>query len=233
MCWTPRHDEILIREILLFEPWLQKKGTPERGAVWNQMAESLNQVLSPKFNVDQRSVRDHYKILEKMFPKKKNLEEKATGISPDKETDFEKGISDAICQFKDNDLLHSQKKVKRDEIVNKEREAAEEFRKASLETFGETKKRSDSDEGPLKKKRKSETETLTYLRQKNESNLALQKEELALKKIEADRRQQQEERLNHIILNQQQQTNAILQQQQQMSAALIQLLNRYPPNHNI
>ena len=31
MCWTTTHDDMLIREILLYQPWDQKKGSPERG----------------------------------------------------------------------------------------------------------------------------------------------------------------------------------------------------------
>ena len=87
---------MLIQEILVQSPWLQKKGSPERGAVWTSIANTLNQIDFPNFNVDQHSVCDHYNLLERKCIKKRNEEERATGISPDEETDVEKGIADII-----------------------------------------------------------------------------------------------------------------------------------------
>ena len=65
----------MVREILLFETWLQKHGTPERGQIWKRIDESLNQIQEPSFKVDDRSVR------EKKFSKKNSNEEKAAGIA--------------------------------------------------------------------------------------------------------------------------------------------------------
>jgi len=76
--------------------------------VWTAISENLRQVESPKFNVDQRSVRDHYKLLEKKYIRKRNGEEKATGISVGEESELEKGIADIIQRFKDFDLQHTQ-----------------------------------------------------------------------------------------------------------------------------
>ena len=59
MTWTERHNEML-REILLFEPWVEKHGSTERGHVWKRIVESLNQVQEPLlFRVDDRACRDH------------------------------------------------------------------------------------------------------------------------------------------------------------------------------
>ena len=49
MTWTERHNEMLLREILLFESWIQKHGSTERGLVWKRIAESLNQLQEPLF----------------------------------------------------------------------------------------------------------------------------------------------------------------------------------------
>ena len=226
MCWTPRHDEILVQEILLFQPWNQKKGSPERGTIWTAIADSLNQIQTPNFSVDQRSVRDHFRLLEGKFVKKQNEEERATGISPDEDSEFDNGMADIIQQFRDFDLMHSQEKLKKDE--NKEKKAAEEFRRASLETYRESQKRNSTDseaEGSSKKKRKSETETVAYLREKNKCNVSLQEKQLAFQREELDLRRQQMDNFNQMLVNSQQQTTAILQQQQQLSMALLQFLN--------
>ena len=42
--WTHRHDDVLIRELFLFEPWSTSEGSKERGLCWNAIAESLNQI---------------------------------------------------------------------------------------------------------------------------------------------------------------------------------------------
>ena len=42
MLWTKGHDLILLKEILLFEPCSQKRGSPGRGRAWKQITENLN-----------------------------------------------------------------------------------------------------------------------------------------------------------------------------------------------
>ena len=210
-----------------------KKGSPERGTIWTAIADSLNQIKEPNFSVDQRSVRDHYRLLEGKFVKKQNEEERATGISPDEDTEFDNGMADIIQQFRDFDLVHTQEKLKKDEAGTKENEAAEEFRKASLETFQESQKRTATDDGGLlKKKRKSETETVAYLREKNKSNVSLQEKQLALQREELSLRKQQMDNFNQMLVNSQQQTTAILQQHQQLSMALLQFLNNKVKDNN-
>ena len=85
MRWTKDHDLILLKEILLFEPYSQKRGSPERGRVWEQIAESLNGQREDKilFKVSQRSVRDRFNVLKNNFAKRQREEERASGISPE------------------------------------------------------------------------------------------------------------------------------------------------------
>ncbi|CAB4012763.1 Hypothetical predicted protein, partial [Paramuricea clavata] len=44
----------------------------------------MNSLVSPKFIVTQRSVREHLAVLQKKYQKKMRQEEKASGISPEK-----------------------------------------------------------------------------------------------------------------------------------------------------
>ena len=65
MRWTSEHDVIFLREVLVHEPWKQK-----RGKIWEKIAESLNAlntVCELYFKVTQRSVRDRYKLLVDQF----------------------------------------------------------------------------------------------------------------------------------------------------------------------
>ena len=73
MRWTKDHDLILLKKILLFEPYSQKRGSPERGRVWQQIAEGLNGQRDDKilFKVSKRSVRDRFNVLKTTLPSDK------------------------------------------------------------------------------------------------------------------------------------------------------------------
>ena len=62
MKWTDEMDIILLKEIVLFEPWNFKRGSEERGRCWEQLAESLSAQNTYR-KLSQRSVRDRYKLL--------------------------------------------------------------------------------------------------------------------------------------------------------------------------
>ena len=95
-------------EILLFEPWEQRYGSPERGLVWKQIADSLTSYEEAKFKIlDSRSVRDRYKALVKKYKKKESEELCASGISPE-HTELDDAIHNAIQRFDEADKLHKQ-----------------------------------------------------------------------------------------------------------------------------
>lgn len=80
MVWTDKHNETFVVEMYLHEPWKYKKGSKERGNVWDMISDSLNSNDHPKFAVCLKSVRDHYNHLEKEQKRKIREEEKASGI---------------------------------------------------------------------------------------------------------------------------------------------------------
>ena len=64
--WTNEHNDVLVQEMYLFDPWNFKRRRKQRGQVWERiLSESFNQYESPKFTVNQKSVSDHYILLEK------------------------------------------------------------------------------------------------------------------------------------------------------------------------
>ena len=65
MKWTPDHDEIFLREIIVHTPWTHKRGSPEKGIAWAKIAESLNALECIPYRVTQRSVRNRYILLGK------------------------------------------------------------------------------------------------------------------------------------------------------------------------
>lgn len=81
--------------MLLFEPWKYKRGSKERGQLWERISESLNEHESPRFTVNQKSIRDHYILLEKEQKYKIREEEKASGIAP-QHTPFDESMTEII-----------------------------------------------------------------------------------------------------------------------------------------
>lgn len=119
--WSSLHDDLFSGEIIMFEPWNFKKGSSERGNCCKNIAESLNQIADSSFKVDDRSVRDRFKLLEKYIYKKTTNElYRASGIAPDEETDMEKGFREIIELFKDSDLTKLFEKEKQKEATANE-----------------------------------------------------------------------------------------------------------------
>ena len=180
-------------------------------------------------------MRDHYKLLEKKFNKKTSNEEKATGIAPPEESELDQGIRSIIEQFHDFDSKRMEEKHQKELKTNKHTEIAEEFRKASAETFGETKRRLSVETGddfisPKQKKRRFGSETFSYLREKNEQVLAVRKEELEIRKREVEERQRSNDQMQQLLINQQNQTSHLLQQQQQISIAFSNFMKKFAPS---
>ena len=81
--WTDHKDDLLLREILLFEPFKFKPHTKERGNAWKMVGDNLNQLDSEQFKVDQRGVREKFGILKRHLEAKTREELKASGIAPE------------------------------------------------------------------------------------------------------------------------------------------------------
>ena len=131
----------MVKEILLFKLWLDRHDTPERGQIWKHIADSLNQIQEPCFKVDDKPLRNHYKLLEKKFNKKTSNEEKVTGIAPPEESELDQVIYNIIEQLHDFDSKRMEGKHQKEVNTNKDTEIAKEFINASLNTFEETKRR--------------------------------------------------------------------------------------------
>ena len=63
MVWIDPKDDLLLREILLFEPFKLKTYKKECGNAWKIVADNLNQHDSEQFNSDQRALRERFGIL--------------------------------------------------------------------------------------------------------------------------------------------------------------------------
>lgn len=224
MFWTEKHDDAFVKEVLLFQPWVYKKGSTERGNVWKSIAESLNQMKELYFAVDDRAVRDRIKRIEKKYIKKRNEEEKASGVEVPEETEIERGVADIIQLFKDSEVKANEEKDKKKETLEKEAQQAEEFRRQSLETIGETRKRIGEAETNSKGKKRKSNDTIEYLKEKSKQEKELKQQEMELKKIEIEERKAESMAFREMLLQQQQNSTLLMQQQQQVNMALLNFL---------
>ena len=224
MVWEDEHHECLLREMFLFEPWQYKHGSKQRGQVWDRISDSLNALQHPKFNVNQKSVRDHYNHLEKEHKKKIRFEERSSGISPE-ESDFDKSMEDVIERFRSKD---EEDKLQADERKGKagaETAKAEEMRAKAMETFKTGKKRkSDGGEPDKKSKKTSASETMTYLKEKAELAAELKREELQVRKAELEIKKKHEDMLSESLKQQQKQHDQVMLQMQAQNAALLAVI---------
>ena len=212
MEWSEKHDVVLCREMLVMEPYQHPYRSKERGDVWNQIALNLNGLDHPKFKVNKRSVRDRLTLLITKHKAKMRQEENASGIDCE-ETELDQAIEEIIDKEKLADEKSSEAKKKEKE----EKAAAEEHRKSAMERLGQTKKRNAEGENAgtqAKKSKRSSSDVVQYLKEKNERESDQRIEELELRKKEqqasVELQKQQHDMMKLFVKQQQQQTQMLL-----------------------
>ena len=180
MEWTEQHDNILCQEILVLEPFKAKKGSIARGQIWDKIANNLNSLQRPQFRVTKRSVRERYTLLSDKFRAKMRDEEKASGIDTDL-SDVEKALEE----------IEEKETVVEETAQNDEKKVdnakAAEMRYRALENLAGTQKRQRKDEvenetAARAKLRRSGSDTVAYLREKNDLMQKWKMEEMQLRK---------------------------------------------------
>lgn len=217
--WTKEHDILLCREVLSVNPFSAKKNSNERGKLLEEISTNLNSTTGVRFFVTKRSVRDHLNILIKRYRKKMNAEERSTGVSPEP-TELDQALADIIEM---EEVASTSQEI--DEAVRKEKEdtdkqKAESMRKMAMEKLGETQKRAveaGEQENHMKKKRRSGNETISFLREKAESEKSLREEELAIRR----KQQELEEKKLTSYLDQQKSMMELMHQQQQQQSQIL------------
>ena len=222
MEWTQVNDLLLCTEIRVREPYKFKKSSNERGKIWTEIAKTLNENQVIKFHVTQRGVRERYEILKTKFLEKIKAEENASGISPEV-TELDRLLEEVI--EKDNLAECSRESDKTIKKNEEDRKTAEGIRKTAMESIGETTKRSmeDEDGNVVKRKRRSGSEAVDYLRERADMEMKFREKELALKKEQRD----QEATKQFQMLNQQNEMfSAMREQQSQMQNMQVMMLQQ-------
>ena len=110
MKWTEEHELVMLRELMLLQPWLYKKGTSERGNDWEKLAVSLNAIPYPQFRVTQRPVHDHYSTMEKRRRDKVREEDRASEIAPEEDKELDQLLDETIELFDESDKITDKKR---------------------------------------------------------------------------------------------------------------------------
>ena len=210
MVWSTVDDEMLCREILVVDPFTgTKKGTVARGTKWEEVAENLNKIEQVYFKVDKRAVRDRYNLLSRELRNKLKREEKESGIETDM-TEVEMALEELIekedAAETEQRVVENQKKVKDSQDRVFERRLWRDLDKCTKGRQTRVKA----------KERSSGSDTLNFLREKNEQVQEMQKQELELKRQQLEVESKKQENFMQMMLNQQQQQQRQLQNFQAM-----------------
>ena len=182
--WDESKDKILIREVQLQQPFLERVGSKEAGLKWTEIANSLN--AHPLFKEcsslrDQRSVRDRFNRLLSDFNTKMRKEENISGSSPPDLTEFELALEE-IQNMIVNSLPNQPQ-----EVQASERSKAMQVRDKAIKTWSQTdEEKSDSEESSdsvskprSSRKRRRGGDALEYLQMRQSLENEIRKEVIA------------------------------------------------------
>ena len=136
--WTVDHDVIMCREVLVSEPFNFKLRSPERGKVWEKIAQELNAIEKPKFRVTTRVVRDRYFLLITKHAQKLREEEKASGIKVET-SELDILLEDIIERDKNAKAKIESQDLDKNKKAEKEKATAEEVSKQAMEKMADSK----------------------------------------------------------------------------------------------
>ena len=226
-----------VEKFSLSSPPCTRKGQKKVLAHGQKSRQNLGQLDGFAFTT--KAIRDHHNGLINSRQAKVNAEVRETGTGTEEVPEIERLLDEIIADIDKYNEINADK--------NDTRKAKEtvETRKKAMETYGETRKRNkeegyDSPSPSPSVKRRSGTETLRFLMEKqeqakkeHEDNLKLKTEEISLRKAEVQNMNTAMTSVNTTLNNtlqvqqqQQQQQQQQMMQQTQLFAALIEKLNK-------
>ena len=221
MQWNQAKDILMMREVA-FEGVLQhKSGSKERGQGWQKVADVLNTLGG--FTVNNRGVRDRLTNLMKKFKTLINKDKQLTGFGGDEPTEFEVLIEELILLNDDTEAKCEEDLQHKKTTAEADRNKALEIRASAMERYGETRKRvSEDDDEATPKRRRSASDTVTFLREKLENDKEVRQQEKQDRLT--DKREQQEfmqlQQRQHMEM--QQQMVAMIAQQSALLKTIIE-----------
>lgn len=224
MEWTNEHDLIFLREMLASDVFHSRKGSPERGKIWDEITERLNSTQAVSFRIkDKRGTRDRWNLLQSKFKKKRREEQGASGIEVEEPNEKEQLIEE-LSEKEETATIETASAVMNG---RQDKEAAEDARKKALERLGETKKRKRDtgvDEKKERKTRRSVGNAVEFLREKAQEELALRRQDQQLQQQSQQQQLLQQQQMMQLVQTQNEQMQAFQQQSQQQQLQQNQML---------
>ena len=161
MQWNNDRDIMLMREVAALGVLTQKSGSKERGQLWQQVADALNE--NDNFYATARGVRDRLSTIMKKHRIQMNKAKKLSGVGGEEVTEFDILVEDLIELSDDTDARSEEKLEEKKKSDQEDRKKALDVRNTAMERFGETRKRksNEEDESP-KHCRRSSSDTLSW-----------------------------------------------------------------------
>ena len=164
----------------LSEPFRFKPRTLERGKVWQEIANRLNENRLIHFRATKRSTREHFSFLLEKFKAKRTNEAKQSGVDVE-DSKLDVAIEEIWEKWQDAEsqdaTFVSKKQIEADKA------SGEEVRRKACEKLEETSKRKMEEEAAEVKPRKSRrygSDTIEFLREKANQDLVVRQEEVQL-----------------------------------------------------
>ncbi|XP_033119127.1 uncharacterized protein LOC117118596 isoform X2 [Anneissia japonica] len=109
MKWNDEKDIIMLRKIMVRDPFQFKARTQQRGNVWKEIAAELQRCPAMNFQGDARAIRDRWNILKYKGLKNKIRKKRlSSGVSPE-HTEGVKLIEDLINKERDVEATKEEK----------------------------------------------------------------------------------------------------------------------------
>ncbi|EDO29002.1 predicted protein [Nematostella vectensis] len=145
MEWTTPHDAALCREVLLQNPYTERKKTTQRAKIWQTISERLAVLEKPKFKstIGKRAVQDRVMLLVTKFKRRMAAERLESGINPTM-SEVDTMLEEITAREREADLLRETEADGSKKKVEQEKAKGEEIRKRAMEKLGDTKKREES-----------------------------------------------------------------------------------------
>ena len=156
--WKKHHDLLLLKEVVLEEPFKHNNGSKEKGASWSKIADALTQ---HGMKVTQRSVRERFDELYSDFKEREREEKQAYGIDVEYDDNHK-----ALTEIHERVLKLEEE---RQDKETQEKATAAEMRKRATERLSVKKRRSKDDargeEEVSPKRRMSQTSMVDMMKE--------------------------------------------------------------------
>lgn len=166
-----------------------KRGSRERGVVWQNVASAL---FAESLTVNARAVRDQYQVLAKKWREKVRRQENESGGRDEQLTEVEILLEELVEMENESEKKAEQEGDGHKKAVAEEKKKATELRERALERFSQTRKRHEHEESKNDeeekepKRRRSGGEVMEWLKEKGEYGRQLSEQELQEKREEGE-----------------------------------------------